>query len=60
MVFIDRLLKDVQCDVVLADNLNVYDAVEQLIIRDTNASGLYVDRTVFILLGTIKGIYQSS
>lgn len=41
VVFIDRLLKDVQCDVVLADNLNAsYDAVEQLIIRGHKRIGI--------------------
>jgi len=41
VVFIDRFLKDVQCDVVLADNLNAsYDAVEQLIIRGHRRIGI--------------------
>ena len=41
IVFIDRLIKSVQCDVVLADNLNAsYDAVEQLIIRGHRRIGI--------------------
>jgi len=41
VVFIDRFMKDVQCDVVLADNLNAsYDAVEQLIIRGHRRIGI--------------------
>ena len=34
IVFIDRMIKEIDCDVVLSDNLNAaYEAVEQLIIR---------------------------
>lgn len=41
MVLIDQFLKNVQCDVVLADNLNAsYDAVEQLIIRGHRRIGI--------------------
>lgn len=41
VVFIDRLLKEVQCDVILADNLNAsYDAVEQLIIHGHKRIGI--------------------
>jgi len=41
VVLIDRILKDLECDVVLADNLNAsYDAVEQLIIRGHKRIGI--------------------
>lgn len=41
VIFIDRLLKGVKCDVVLSDNLNAsYDAVEQLIIRGHRRIGI--------------------
>lgn len=41
VVFIDRLLKEVQCDVILVDNLNAsYDAVEHLIIRGHKRIGI--------------------
>lgn len=41
IVFIDRLLKEVKCDVILSDNLNAsYDAVEQLIIRGHKRIGI--------------------
>src|SRR5690606_4445007 len=41
VVFIDRYLEDVQCDVVLVDNINAsYNAVEQLIIRGHKRIGI--------------------
>jgi LacI family transcriptional regulator len=41
VVLIDRILKGIECDVVLADNLNAsYDAVEQLIIRGHKRIGI--------------------
>lgn len=41
VVLIDRLVKDLNCDVVLVDNLNAsYNAVEQLIIRGHRRIGI--------------------
>lgn len=43
VVLIDRLIKNVSCDVVLVDNLNAsYNAVEQLIIRGHKRIGIIV------------------
>lgn len=41
VVFIDRMIKGIECDVILADNLNAsYNAVEQLIIRGHRRIGI--------------------
>lgn len=41
VVLIDRMIKGIECDVVLADNLNAsYDAVEQLIVRGHRRIGI--------------------
>jgi len=51
IVFIDRHLKDVECDVVLADNINAsYNAIEQLIVRGHKRIG--------VICGP-KGIYTT-
>ena len=41
VLLIDRMLKDVECDVVMSDNLNAaYNAVEQLIVRGHRRIGI--------------------
>ena len=51
VLLIDRMINEIDCDVVLSDNLNAaYDAVEQLIIRGHRRIGI---------IGGPKGIYTT-
>lgn len=60
VVLIDRVLKDVECDVVLVDNLNAsYDAVEQFIIRGHKKIGIISGpKDIFTAEERLKGYYR--
>lgn len=57
LVLIDRLVNDVDCDVVLVDNLNAsYNAVEQLIIRGHRRIGIIVGpQNIYTAQERLKG-----
>lgn len=60
VVLIDRVLKDVECDVVLVDNLNgSYDAVEQFIVRGHKRIGIIGGpKDIFTAQERLKGYYR--
>lgn len=60
IVLIDRALNNVECDVVLVDNLNAsYDAVEQFIIRGHKRIGIIVGpEDVYTAKERLKGYYR--
>lgn len=60
VVLIDRVLKDVDCDVVLVDNLNAsYDAVEQFIVRGHKKIGIIAGpEDVYTAQERLKGFYR--
>lgn len=60
IVLIDRILKNLECDVVLVDNLNAsYDAVEQFIIRGHKRIGIIGGpKDVFTAEERLKGYYR--
>ena len=60
IVLIDRVLNNVECDVVLVDNLNAsYDAVEQFIIRGHKRIGIIVGpEEVYTAQERLKGYYR--
>ena len=57
IVFIDRMIKEIDCDVVLSDNLNAaYEAVEQLIIRGHRRIGIIAGpKDVYTTKERVKG-----
>lgn len=61
VVLIDRMLKGVKCDVVLADNLNAsYEAVEHLIIRGhRNISIILGPENIYTARERLKGYYRA-
>lgn len=61
VVFIDRHLKDVHCDVVLADNINAsYDAIEQLIVRGHKRIGIICGpKNIFTTEERLKGYIRA-
>jgi LacI family transcriptional regulator len=60
VVLIDRALKDVECDVVLVDNLNSsYDAVEEFIIKGHKRIGIISGpKEVYTAEERLKGYYR--
>lgn len=60
IVLIDRDLKDIECDVVLVDNLNSsYDAVEELITKGHKRIGIISGpRDVYTAMERLKGYYR--
>lgn len=60
VVLIDRVLKDVECDVVLVDNLNAaYGAVEEFIIRGHKRIGIISGpEDVYTSQERLKGYYR--
>ena len=60
LVLIDRLINNVNCDVVLVDNLNAsYDAVEQLIIRGHRRIGIIAGpQNIYTAQERLKGYFR--
>lgn len=60
IVLIDRVLKEVQCDVVLVDNLNAaYNAVEEFIVRGHKRIGIISGpEDVYTAQERLKGYYR--
>lgn len=60
VVLIDRVINDLQCDMVLVDNLNAsYDAVEQLIIRGHKRIGIIAGpENIYTAEERLKGYYR--
>lgn len=59
-VLIDRVINDIQCDMVLVDNLNAsYDAVEQLIMKGHKRIGIIAGpENVYTAEERLKGYYR--
>jgi LacI family transcriptional regulator len=60
IVLIDRVLKEIECDVVLVDNLNgAYDAVEQFIMKGHKRIGIIVGpENIYTAQERLKGYYR--
>jgi LacI family transcriptional regulator len=60
VVLVDRALRDVECDMVLVDNLNAsYNAVEQFIVRGHRRIGIIVGpENVYTAEERLKGYYR--